>query len=404
MKIVCAVLLAVFFGSAGARCHAQIMEHLQVPDWYRLDGTRQCDELDRMRSGSWHSIYSGGFRWDFDPATFQCISEVNRLFQESEPDESPIFAKALMAMPLLKTGNLLELAIRPRRDIYITVAKRLMLHDFGARPRIQPPEGMTAIDTHVHTCHSPDSLAAVSEMLISAAKRGLDGVAITDHNSFDGAIEAMRVVKKLARKGKLPPAFFVIPGEEIGSSDGHIIGIFLTDEIPAGRSAEWTIREIHRQGGIAIAAHPLLPRSLGKLANTLQFDAVETENAAEELHYALASRESREQRAKFYGAVTKPRIGSSDAHDPQSVGECYTLARCAATPDAVRAAMLKGDVSPAGVSDADETSIVRRGLPHVLALLETASDLTLWIRRVTRNDNFEMRLLPRPVLFFSQRF
>ena len=263
---------------------------------------------------------------------------------------------------------------------------------------------MTAIDTHVHTCRSTDSLAAVAEQLIAAAKRGLNGVAITDHNSFAGAKEAIRIAPQLIRKGRLPSGFFVIPGEEVSSSDGHIIGIFLTDQIPAGRSAEWTIREIHRQGGIAIAAHPLLPRSLGQLANTLQFDAVETENAAEKLHYALASRESREQRAKFYDVVTKPRIGSSDAHDPQSVGECYTLAKCAATPEAVRTAMLEGEVSPAGVSDADETSMVRRGLPHILALLETASDLTPWIRRITRNDNFEMRLLPRPALFFSQKF
>ena len=132
MKIVCAILLAAFFGGVGARSHAQIMEHLQVPDWNQPDPARHYDGLDGRRIGTWHSIYSGPFGSDFDPTTFQCISEVNRLLQESEPDDSPILAKALLAMPLLRTGNLLELAMRPRRDIYITLAKRLMLRGLEA--------------------------------------------------------------------------------------------------------------------------------------------------------------------------------------------------------------------------------------------------------------------------------
>jgi len=89
--------------------------------------------------------------------------------------------------------------------------------------------------------------------------------------------------------------------------------------------AEETIAAIHAQGGLAIAAHPCLRSGVGARAASLPFDAVETGNIAEELHFSLGSASANGRRAAFYRTITQARVGSSDAHDPSVVGLGYTL-------------------------------------------------------------------------------
>jgi hypothetical protein len=182
-----------------------------------------------------------------------------------------------------------------------------------------------ALDTHVHTCFSPDSVADPALMLLAAARRGLAGIAVTDHNTLEGARRAEHVARQLKSQGKLPADFCVIAGEEIGSREGHIIGLFLQAQVPPDRPAEETIAAIHAQGGLAVAAHPLLPSGVGRLATTLPFDAVETVNMAEMLHFAIASGRANRNRAPFYAGLTGACLGASDAHDPSVIGMGYTL-------------------------------------------------------------------------------
>ena len=117
----------------------------------------------------------------------------------------------------------------------------------------------------------------------------------------------------------------MIAGEEVGSRDGHIIALFMHQTVPANLTAADTIALIHAQGGLAVAAHPLLPSGVGRRAATLPFDAVETENMAEELHFAVASDRANRKRAPFYAGLKGPFLGVSDAHDPSVVGLGYTL-------------------------------------------------------------------------------
>jgi hypothetical protein len=368
-----------------------------------------------MDDAAWNSLRYAGrdsvsckSAEDSDSDAVSCFYETHRLLQstlgEDEPSRGPFITKALLALPLLRRGNALQLVLRPQGDIYATYAKRLMLCGFRMKPKIVHQPGTVAIDTHVHTCCSPDSMADPEEMLLAAAHRGLAGIAITDHNSIEGARRAIESANKLILHKRLPVTFFVILGEEISSTDGHIIGLFLKDKIASGMSAEATIRAIHNQGGIAIAAHPLLANSLGKLANELPFDAVETENAAEKVHYALASEDDRERRTLFYSTVTKPRIGSSDAHDPQSVAECCTLLHCDATPEAVRSAILAGDVTPIAASDESEREKLRHGIPRMLAFGESLVDLSPWMRRLVHSDDVTLKLLPRPFFSLTSKF
>ena len=99
-------------------------------------------------------------------------------------------------------------------------------------------------DLHVHTTASDgsDSPHAVYQ---TAARRGLDVIAVTDHDTLLGGLIAADV----ARRAEAPPC--VIVGEEVSSSQGHIIGLFLRELVRPGMNAADTIRAIHAQGGVA---------------------------------------------------------------------------------------------------------------------------------------------------------
>lgn len=97
----------------------------------------------------------------------------------------------------------------------------------------------------MHTQYSYDGLITPKELVYYAKKRGLDGVAITDHDTIEGAL-------KIARETN----FLIVPGIEISSSDGHIVGLNVSEAIQKGLSASETVDRIHDAGGIAIACHP----------------------------------------------------------------------------------------------------------------------------------------------------
>jgi hypothetical protein len=106
-----------------------------------------------------------------------------------------------------------------------------------------------AIDLHMHTSWSHDCSIDVEDLLDHAEEIGLGGIAVTDHNVFGGALEAV----ELARDRDL----VVIPGEEVKTADqGEIIGLFLEEEIPRGMSFGDTIAAIREQGGLVYLPHP----------------------------------------------------------------------------------------------------------------------------------------------------
>src|SRR5690242_4156882 len=105
-------------------------------------------------------------------------------------------------------------------------------------------------DVHIHTSYS-DGQPSVRDVLAYASNcTSLDVIAITDHDTIEGALEA----------AILAPTYRiqVIVGEEITSRQGHILGLFLRERVPPALSAEETVDAIHAQGGLAIAAHPFL--------------------------------------------------------------------------------------------------------------------------------------------------
>jgi len=181
----------------------------------------------------------------------------------------------------------------------------------------------SAADLHIHTTAS-DGVAS-PEMVLEwvCARTDLRVVAITDHNTNAGGIEAAELVAT----GRYPVE--VIVGQEVESSDGHIIGLWTPDLVRPGMPAAETVAAIHAQGGLAIAAHPFAPRFWARagldrgdrtLYDTVDYDAIEIANSTPLLFMSNWI-------ARFYWTTHHRRLactGGSDAHIPNVIGTSRT--------------------------------------------------------------------------------
>ena len=171
---------------------------------------------------------------------------------------------------------------------------------------------MLRLDLHVHTSHSYDGRSSVDEVVAAAKAKGLDGVAITDHNSVAGHLEA----KKYSKSG-----FLVIPGIEVASADGHIVGLGISELIPRGLSAKETVERIRGQGGIAIAAHPFALGRRPGVVYKAKFDAIEVLNSRA---FFISN-----PLARGFAERNKiPMVAGSDAHRMEDIGLAYTTVDC----------------------------------------------------------------------------
>jgi len=190
------------------------------------------------------------------------------------------------------------------------------------------------VDLHVHTRYSRDSVITPDQLIFYARKSLLNAVAVTDHDSLEGAV-------KIAKEN---PEFLVIPGMEVSSLNGHIVALNVSEMIPRGLSAEETVELIRRAGGIAIACHPFawLKGSVGRYV-TAKFDAVEALNASA-FPYKLASRKAE----KLAESLHLPKVAGTDAHYGPIIGRVYTLVDAEPTVESVLAAIVKGKCQPQG--------------------------------------------------------
>ena len=107
---------------------------------------------------------------------------------------------------------------------------------------------MIKLDLHIHSMYSEDGIGSPKEIIKSLKKKGLQGMAITDHNNIEGSIESLKIA---------PKDFIVIPGIEISTSDGHILALNIKKKIPRKLSIEETVDIIIDEGGIPIIPHLL---------------------------------------------------------------------------------------------------------------------------------------------------
>lgn len=181
----------------------------------------------------------------------------------------------------------------------------------------------SAADLHIHTTAS-DGVASPAEVVDwVCARTDLKVIAIADHNTNVGALEAASIV---AARG-LP--LEVIVAQEVESADGHIIGLWTPDLVRPSMSAADTVAAIHAQGGYAVAAHPFAPRLWShagldrgrrKVYDCVDYDAMEVANSTPLLFVAnwMAQIYQHSQGTRF--ACT----GGSDAHILQVIGTSRT--------------------------------------------------------------------------------
>ena len=182
---------------------------------------------------------------------------------------------------------------------------------------------MPRVDLHVHTRYSYDVFAPLRSIIWACRRRRIHCLAITDHNEIEGAFRL---------RERAP--FKVIVGEEVRTSEGEIIGLFLRERIPPFLTPEETIAEIRRQGGLVYLPHPFSGgqresafsrERLEELAG--QIDIVEVFNPR--------NRDAcSDQMALEFAAAKGLLIGAgSDAHSPFEIGNAYVEMEPFETPE-----------------------------------------------------------------------
>jgi hypothetical protein len=175
------------------------------------------------------------------------------------------------------------------------------------------------VDMHLHTIYSGDSICKPSKVVEAAKRAGLDGIAITDHDTTKAWGEAVAEGRK---KGVA-----VILGEEIvveheGRVVGEVLGYFLKHQIGRGDVHD-VLSEIRRQGGLTALPHPFcfyrgMRMNVEELVDEIQ--AVEVFNSG--MYFDCHNRKA----LNFAREHQLAEIGGSDAHSESEVGNGYTYA------------------------------------------------------------------------------
>lgn len=176
-------------------------------------------------------------------------------------------------------------------------------------------------DLHIHSNYS-DGSATIEQILDYVEQETeLSLIAITDHDTIDGALLASRIV----RHGGYH--FDVIIGEEITTAHGDVIGLFLDKRIEPGQSLENTLEEIKKQGGLAIVPHPNL--SFINVQKRYLVDILQKYpniiSGIELSSFILFDSKAKRNWQAFTQVHHLAAIAATDSHDLFTIGRAQTL-------------------------------------------------------------------------------
>jgi predicted metal-dependent phosphoesterase TrpH len=207
-------------------------------------------------------------------------------------------------------------------------------------------------DLHTHSKYSSDGVLEPEKIVMVAKKRGLSGIAITDHNTIKGYLKA----KKFKTKD-----FKVICGSEISTERGEVIGLFLSSEIKSRTFVE-VVEEIKGQEGIVVLPHPF---------DDVRKTGIYPEKGDIKLIDCVEGFNSRCLRQKYNDKATQfartnglSVAAGSDAHFAREVGKAGIITR----QDNIRDALVKGDLNVFG----EKTSIVNLVLTKMVKIWQTS--------------------------------
>lgn len=183
-----------------------------------------------------------------------------------------------------------------------------------------------AYDLHVHSRSCKDSSLAPRTIIEAAKKRGLRGIAVTDHWSVKGGLEVRRTA---------PSDLTVIVGYETRIQKQDVLCLFVEEEAKADSMAELHDK-IRESGGITVLAHPYRMFSVGRACADV--DAIEVLNAR-------ISRGRNRRALELADKLHVPKVAGSDAHSVSEIGRAYTIVKQGCNP---REAILSGLTEPGG--------------------------------------------------------
>jgi len=189
------------------------------------------------------------------------------------------------------------------------------------------------LDLHIHSAASYDGRMSVEEIVQTARARGLNGVAVTDH---DVTLTDAPVFDD----------FLIIPGCEFSTEFGHLLGLFLREPI-GNMSFVRTVNAIHAQGGLAVIAHPFEhTRDGSRIMPFAQLlDGAEVWNGRAERKI----RDANAMALAFAEEQGLRHFAGSDAHVPEEIGNgVVELDVQALTLSAVKTALLNAGVTVSG--------------------------------------------------------
>lgn len=176
---------------------------------------------------------------------------------------------------------------------------------------------MMKFDLHIHTRkYSPDAQSDPFALVRRAKEIGLDGIVITEHDWLwaEDELDDLRSVV---------PGLVILAGVEITGKGGDMLCYGLTEPFNLPRGIEWgkLTREVHRQGGVCVAAHPYRwGQPFDQLVKDQSAEIDGVEMMSKNMDAALRS-----QTAQY--ALKHPqlaRLGNSDSHEIDTLGCCYT--------------------------------------------------------------------------------
>lgn len=171
-------------------------------------------------------------------------------------------------------------------------------------------------ELHVHTRFSHDSILPLWLLYLICRLRKIDCIAITDHNEVEGAL----------RFKNRHPGMDVIVGEEIFSSSGEIIGLFLTERIEPGLSAQETIEHILAQGGVVCIPHPAdAKRQKTVLSENVLSEQRSKIHCIEKYNGRTLSKEDVKKQQEIAEKTGLPTVVGSDAHTFYELGRNYNI-------------------------------------------------------------------------------
>lgn len=174
---------------------------------------------------------------------------------------------------------------------------------------------MLEVELHAHSDASYDGRDPVELLLQQASAIGLDGLAVTDHDTVDASLEAAAMADEYGLIG--------IPGLEVTSAAGHVLALGVRERVPEDLPFRDTIDRIHELNGIAVIPHPFQSSRHGVAANITE-DELALADAIEVYNSRLLTGRANRRAERFAREHDLPMTAGSDAHISEMVGQAPT--------------------------------------------------------------------------------